>query len=261
MPVMFGRKAGEASAAPPVGIVISGRGYRPLNKRERVHPPLIKFRTQMASAKKRIGTKGIAKRPPLSQAEKEQRKERARAAREERKALDERVRGMGMLEYTNYVAEMEREAFAAREEKLRRQREARDQKKCDEQKRAVEKFEALQTTLAEKYEGTAGISCVLCTRFCARKAEFMQNHCTGTAVECQRCELCKEEIESDDPEMHSANRGVLWEEWVDALQTTETRRVLQHERLLQVELDGIRQAGERMRLEMLAPTRGASCEF
>lgn len=216
----------------------------------------------MVSSKKKIGTtRALWTRPPLSQAEKEARKERVRAAREERKALDERVRGMGMLEYTDFVNEMERKAIAEKEEKLRRQREARDQKKCAEQKRAVEEYDVCKAALAAKYEGTSGIKCVLCTRFCARKTEFIQNHRTGTVVECQRCELCKEEIESDDPAMHSASRGVLWDEWVDALQTTETRRVRQHERLVKAELDSIRQAGERMRLEMLAPTRGASCEF
>jgi len=216
----------------------------------------------MTRAKRNVSTtRGIAKRPPLSQAEKEARKERARVAREEQKALDERVRGMGLIEYADFVAEMERKAIAAKEEKLNRQREAREEKKRVDAQRAVAEYDACKAALTAKYEGTPGIKCVLCTRFCARKAEFMQNHVTGTTVECQRCDLCKEEIESDDPAKHSTNRSVLWDEWVDALQTTETRKIRRHERLAQEALDSIRQAGERMRLEMLAPSREASCEF
>ena len=197
----------------------------------------------------------------MSQAEKEARKERTRVAREEQKALDERVRGMGLIEYTEFVAEMERKAIAEKGEKLRRQKEAREEKKRVDEQRAVAEYAACKAALAAKYEGTPGIRCVLCTRFCARKVEFMQNHVTGTAVECQRCELCREEIESDDPVKHSTNRSVLWDEWVDALQTTETRKIRRHERLAQEALDSIRRAGERMRLEMLAPTREASSEF
>ena len=74
-------------------------------------------------AKKRTSTrKGVVKRVTLSQIEKDARKESARIAREENeKQLEEKISKMGLLEYSNFVADQRRaEAVAEKERKKQR---------------------------------------------------------------------------------------------------------------------------------------------
>lgn len=210
------------------------------------------FENGMVGAKARTSTsRGVAKkrtpkRAPLTQAEKDAQKERLRVARDEKKALEERVSKMDYLEYANFVAEQEQKAMAEKERKKAAARARRAEQKLREVQELGEAYNRCHRELALKYDGTPGIECVLCRRFCARAMEHTLNHKTGRLVECQRCDLCKEEIESEDPALHSTNRDVLWKEWVDACQTPATRKKRHHEQLVQEELDWLRKAGARM---------------
>lgn len=210
------------------------------------------FENDMPSAKLRTSTsKGVAKtrapkRVPLTQAEKDAQRERLRVAREEKKALDERISKMGLLEYTNFVAEQEQKAVAEKERKKQAACARRAEQKLREAQELDEARSRCQRELASKYDGTAGVKCVLCTRFCARAVERMRNHKTGCLVECQRCDLCKEEIESKDPALHSAGRDALWTEWVDACQTPATRKKRTHEKLAKEALGWLKEEGARL---------------
>jgi hypothetical protein len=212
----------------------------------------VHFENDMPSARLRTSTsKGVAKtrapkRAPPTQAEKDAQKERLRVAREEKKALDERISKMGMLEYTNFVAEQEQEAAAEKE----RKKQAACARRAEQKLREAQEFDEARTrcqrALASKYDGTAGVKCVLCTRFCARAVECMRNHKTGRLVECQRCDLCKEEIESKDPALHSTCRDVLWTEWIDAHQTPATRKKRDHEKRAKEALHWLEEEGARL---------------
>ena len=162
------------------------------------------------SASRGVVKKRTPERAPLTQAEKDVQQERRRIAREEKKALEERVGKMDCLEYSNFIAEQEQTAADEKDRKRQAACARRAEQKLREAQELDEACTKGQRELALKYDGTAGIKCVLCTRFCARAVEHMPNHKTGRLVECQHCDLCKEEIESEDPTLHSTSRDVLW---------------------------------------------------
>ena len=197
------------------------------------------------SASRGVVKKRTPKRAPPTQAEKDVQQERRRVAREEKKALEERVGKMGLLEYTNFVAEQEQKAVAEKERKKQAACARRAEQKLREAQELDEAHARGQRELASKYGGTAGIKCVLCTRFCARAVEHMLNHKTKRIVECQRCDLCKEEIESKDPALHSTSRDLLWTEWIDACQTPATREKRDHEKRMERALAWFREEGAR----------------
>ena len=198
------------------------------------------------SASRGVVKKRTPERAPLTQAEKDVQQERRRIAREEKKALEERAGKMDCLEYSNFIAEQEQTAADEKDRKRQAACARRAEQKLREAQELDEACTKRQRELALKYDGTAGIQCVLCTRFCARAVEHMRNHKTGRLVECQRCDLCKEEIESEDPTLHSTSRDVLWTEWIDACQTPATRKKRNHEQLVKEALKWLKEEGARL---------------
>ena len=115
--------------------------------------------------------KRTPKLAPLTQAEMDVQQERRRVAREGRKALEERVGKMDCLEYSNFIAEQEQTAADEKDRKRQAACARRAEQKLREAQELDEACTRGQRELALKYDGTAGIQCVLCTRFCARAVE------------------------------------------------------------------------------------------
>ena len=82
-------------------------------EQEQTRKRFVHFENDTMGAKRRTSaSRGVVKKrtpelAPLTQAEKDVQQERRRIAREEKKALEERVGKMDCLEYSNFIAEQE----------------------------------------------------------------------------------------------------------------------------------------------------------